>query len=50
MAARTSGVQKEILKIYRAFLREVRRREPNEREGLLTTIKSRFKKDKQIPR
>lgn len=45
-----STVQQNVLKLYRMFLKEVRKREPTERDNLLALIRDRFKEGKKIPR
>jgi len=46
----SSAVQRDVLKLYRQFLKEVRKREPGERDKLLSIIRDRFKQGKNIPR
>jgi predicted ATP-dependent protease len=45
-----SGVQRDVLKLYRMYLREIRKREPGERDKLLQFVRDRFKEGKNIPR
>jgi hypothetical protein len=45
MSRRVSGLQKEVLALYRAVLRAARRKDPQSTEGTVDLVKQQFRAD-----